>query len=208
VTVTSEVTVTWEGTMPHARKDKISWQPGHYYHLYNRGAHKLSIFREEANYLFVLGRIKKYLLELNLSLIVYCLLPNHYHFLVQQLGQHDAGKLPQLVFNSYGKAYNKRYDHSGTLFEGRYKAKHVDSDQYLRHLCRYIHANPVKDGLVEHLEEWPYSNYLEWVGLRQGTLVDRQFIAEMFPNPSEYEEFVRDYLLNRQLPDELDYLRD
>jgi putative transposase len=78
------------------------------------------------------------------------------------------GRLPQLVFNSYGKAYNKRYDHSGTLFEGRYKAKHVDSDCYLRHLCRYIHANPVKDGLVEHLEEWPYSNYLEWNGLGCG----------------------------------------
>ncbi len=159
--------------MPHARKDKISWQPGYYYHLYNRGAHKLNIFREEDNYLYVLKLIKKYLRELNLSLIVYCLLPNHYHFLVEQLGDHPAGLLPQRVFNSYSKAYNKRYDHSGTLFEGRYKAKHVNSDRYLRHLCRYIHANPVKDGLVERLEEWPWSNYLEWVGRRQGKLVDR-----------------------------------
>jgi len=192
--------------MPRARKDKISWQPSHYYHLYNRGAHKLSIFREEANYLFVLRLIKKYLLELNLSLIAYVLMPNHYHFLVQQLGEFSAGLLSQRVFNSYSKAYNKRYAHTGTLFEGRYRAKWVNSDSYLRHLCRYIHANPVKDGLVEHVEEWPYSNYLEWVGLRSGTLVGRQFIAEMFPDPAEYEEFVRDYLLTRQLPDELGYL--
>ena len=147
--------------MPIARKDQISWQPGHYYHIYNRGARQLSIFREEDNYLLVLRLIKKYLHELNLSLIVYVLMPNHYHFLVQQLGKSAAGLLPQRVFNSYSKAYNKRYAHSGTLFEGRYKAKHVNSDPYLRHLCRYIHANPVKDGLVKHLEEWPYSNNLE-----------------------------------------------
>jgi len=194
--------------MPHARKDKTSWQPGHYYHIYNRGARQLTIFREETNYLFVLERMKKYLRQLNLSIIVYCLMPNHYHFLVQQLGEIKAGLLPQRIFNSYSKAYNKKYAHSGTLFERRYKAKHVNSDRYLRHLCRYIHANPVKDGLVQHLEEWPYSNYLEWVGLRQGTLVDHDFIAGMFPDVAEYEEFVRDYLLTRQLPDELSYLRD
>ncbi|MFO7683782.1 MAG: transposase [Chloroflexota bacterium] len=194
--------------MPQARKDIISWQPGHYYHLYNRGAHHISIFREGENYLFVLQKMKKYLLELNLSIIVYCLMPNHYHFLVQQNGEHDAGLFPQRVFNSYTKAYNKRYDHSGTLFEGRYKAKHVHNDKYLRHLCRYIHANPVKDGLVEYLEQWPYSNYLEWIGLRRGTLVDRSFIADMFPNTASYEEFVQDFLLMRDLPDELGYLRE
>jgi len=193
--------------MPRARKDDISWQPDHYYHIYNRGARRLSIFREKENYVFVLGLIRKYLSEFNLSLIAYVLMPNHYHFLVQQLGEHDAGLLPQRVFNSYSKAYNKRYDHSGTLFEGRYKAKHVDSDAYLRHLCRYIHANPVKDGLVEHIEEWPYSNYLEWMDMRSGTLVDRQFIADMFTDTASYEEFVRDYLLTRSLSGSLDYLK-
>ena len=192
--------------MPHARKDQISWLPGHYYHIYNRGARQLAIFREEKNYHYALRLIKKYLHQLNLSMIAYVLMPNHYHFLVQQLGDDNAGLLPQRVFNSYSKAYNKRYDHSGTLFEGRYKAKHVSSDRYLRHLCRYIHANPVKDGLVQDLEGWPYSNYLEWVGLRQGKLVDRQFITEMFSSVATYEEFVRDYLLTRLLPDELDYL--
>ncbi|HFQ93484.1 MAG TPA: hypothetical protein ENK32_05710 [Anaerolineae bacterium] len=71
-----------------------------------------------------------------------------------------------------------------------------------------IYANPVKDGLVERLEEWPWSNYLEWVGLREGKLVDRQFVAEMFPDTAVYEEFVRDYLIERKLPEELNYLRD
>lgn len=192
--------------MPRARKDNITWMVGHYYHIYNRGARQLTIFREKANFLFVLSRLKKYSRELQLSIIAYCLMPNHYHFLVRQNGVHAAGLFPQRIFNSYSKAYNKRYQHSGTLFEGRFKAKLVTSDKYLRHLCRYIHANPVKDGIVPHLEEWPYSNYLEWVGLRAGTLWDRQFVADTFSDTATYESFVKDYLLTRQLPNELDYL--
>ncbi|WP_420627194.1 transposase [Candidatus Leptofilum sp.] len=192
--------------MPHARKDEISWVPGHYYHLYNRGTHKITIFPEEKNYLYVLGKIKKYLLELQLTLIAYCLMPNHYHFLVRQDGDFDAGLLPQRVFNSYSKAYNKAYAHSGTLFKGRYQAKLVSSNNYLLHLCRYIHANPVKDGLVQNLEEWQFSNYLEWIGERNGKLVDKQFVDDNFPKRSDYLEFVQDYLLMRQLPDELSYL--
>lgn len=192
--------------MPYARKDKISWDSGNYYHIYNRGARQVTIFREETNYLFVLSRMKKYLKELQLGIIAYCLMPNHYHFLVRQDGEMVAGLFPQRVFNSYSKAYNIKYAHSGTLFEGRFKAKPVMTENYLRHLCRYIHANPVKDGMVQFIEEWPYSNYLEWVGLREGTLVDRQFVVDMFENGAVYEEFVRDYLITRYLPDEMKYL--
>ncbi len=180
----------------------------HYYHLYNRGAHRESIFREDDNYIFVLKRIKKYIIELQLTIIAYCLMPNHYHLLVRQDGNLAAGILPQRVFNSYGKAYNRRYGHSGTLFEGPYKPRLVDSQPYLLHLCRYIHANPVKDGIVTHLLEWPYSNYFEWIDLRQGTLVDKEFVEAHFKTPEEYEAFVQDYLLYRQLPDELAYLEE
>ena len=147
--------------------------------------------------------MKKYRREIDLSLIAYCLLPNHYHFLVRQDGEYPAGLLPQRVFNSYSKAYNKRYGHSGTLFEGTYKVVGVTAEAHLRHLCRYIHANPVKHGLVHNLDEWPYSNYLEWIGRRQGTLVDRKFVKDMFGGEAEYEEFVLDYLIARELPLEL-----
>ena len=99
--------------MPQKRPEYF---PGGIYHLYNRGAHRVTIFREPANYLFVLRNLKKYLRELNLSLLAYCLMPNHYHFLVRQNGTARAGLLTQRVFNSYSKAYNKRYQHSGTLF--------------------------------------------------------------------------------------------
>jgi putative transposase len=182
---------------------------GNYYHIFNRGAHRVSIFREADNYVFVLRKVKAYSRSLSLTLIAYGLMPNHYHFLIRQDGEHSAGLLPQRVFNSYSKAYNKRFGHSGTLFEGHYKVSRVENDTHLLHLCRYIHANPVKHGLVAHVTEWPYSNYLEWVGERGGTLVDRDFVREHFPSAALYEEFVADYLAVRRLPEELDdYLRD
>ncbi|MCB8976102.1 MAG: transposase [Ardenticatenaceae bacterium] len=187
-----------------------SYQPGHHYHIYNRGAHRLSIFREPDNYLFVLGKMKHFAQKLAITIIAYCLLPNHYHFLLRQDGDHPASLLPQRVFNSYVKAYNKRYQHSGTLFEGNFKPKPVHNDNYLLHLCRYIHANPVKHGLVQRLEDWPYSNYQEWIGVRPGTLVDRDFVQDFFPESGQYIEFVEDYLRDRNaLPEELKgYLYD
>ena len=181
-----------------------TYLPGHYYHIYNRGAHRVTIFREEDNYLFVLRKMKGYCRELALAPIAYCLMPNHYHFLVRQEGEHAAGLLPQRVFNSYSKAYNKRYEHSGTLFEGNYRVTPVEDERHLLHLCRYIHANPVKDGLVADAADWPYSNYLEWIGERNGALVDRAFVEEHFPSPRRYQEFVSDYLVERRLPEELE----
>ena len=74
--------------------------PGGFYHIYNRGAHRESIFCEADNYLFVLRRIKRYVEQLELTVIAYCLMPNHYHLLVRQDGEHPAGLLPQRVFNS------------------------------------------------------------------------------------------------------------
>jgi REP element-mobilizing transposase RayT len=187
----------------------IEFVQGGYYHIYNRGAGHQAIFREDENYLFVLRKVKTYARELNVAVLAYGLLPNHYHFLLRQDGAQPAGLLPQWVFNSYTKAFNKRYDRTGTLFEGRYKAIPVLKEEYLLHLCRYIHANPVRHGLASQLEEWPYSNYAEWMGLREGTLVDRAFVRAHFPTVAEYGKFVWAYALGQaELPAELlAYLR-
>jgi len=152
--------------------------------------------------------MKGYIREFSLAPIAYCLLPNHYHFLLRQDGDVRAGLLPQRAFNSYGKAYNKRYDHSGTLFEGVYKVRPVLDDGHLLHLCRYIHANPVIHGIVDHVADWPYSNYLEWVGERPGTLVDRDLIGAHFPDAGAYRAFVAEYIATRLPPAGLDYLKE
>ena len=189
--------------MPYARKELLTWQGGMYYHIYNRGARQLTIFREAKNYLFTISKIKEYSQMNKITMIAYCLMPNHYHFLVRQDGEAPAGNLPRFVFNSYSKAYNKMYAHSGTLFEKRFSAKAIQIKGHLLHLCRYIHGNPVKDGLVANPADWPYSNYLEWIGEREGRLVDREFIDHQFGSAEEYKKFLFEYLKSRQLPDDV-----
>ena len=103
---------------------------------------------------------------------------------------------------SYTKAINKRFDRTGALFQGQFQAKPVTTYKHLLTLCAYIHANPVKDGLAAAPEMWDFSNYLEWLGLRNGTLVNREFISENFGTPEEYRKFVADYIQNRQVDEE------
>jgi putative transposase len=135
-------------------------------------------------------------------------LPNHYHFLIRQDSEQAGELLPQRIFNSYSKAYNKRYDHSGTLFESQYKVITVHTESYVLDVCRYIHANPVKHGIVNDLREWPYSNYLEWIEERSGTLVDRDFVRLYYPTPEEYRETMLVYLQQREQLAALTYLEE
>ena len=163
---------------------------GQYYHVYNRGCNRERIFADDDNYAFLLQRARSFLPDYPLSVIAYCLMPNHYHFLLRP---DEDGALPRFVqrlFNSYAQAFNRQQGRSGTLFEARAKSVLVDTDEYVLHLCRYIHLNPVRAGLVAHPGEWPYSNYLEWVERRDGTLVDRSFVRQYFPTAADYQAFV------------------
>ena len=117
-------------------------------------------------------------------------MPNHYHFLLRPGEDGLLSRFVQRLFNSYTQAYNKQQKRSGTLFEGRAKSVLVDTDEYVLHLCRYIHLNPVQAGIVAHPGQWPYSNYLEWVEKRAGSLVDHDFVRQYFTAPGDYETFV------------------
>ncbi len=174
--------------MPY--RDDI-FRPGHYYHIYNRGAGTNLIFLIETNYRYLLNLIQKYRHKYRVTLIAYCLMPNHYHFLLRQDTERPISDFVRTLFNAYVQAVNKQQNRSGTLFEGRFKHIWINREEYLVHLCRYIHLNPVKAGLVKSPEKWDYSNYLEWINERSGTLVDQTFIDKRFPNRSEYQSFVR-----------------
>ena len=191
-------------------KRRLQFKQGGYYHIYNRGADRRSIFLTDENYRHVLKLMQHYTEPLRITVIAYCLLPNHYHWLVRQDGEAAAGLLAQRVFNAYAKAFNNLYGRSGTLFEDRFKAIHVASDEYLRHLCCYIHANPVRHGIADAPELWPYSNYLDCIGARSGTLLDQGFIEDQFDSVAQYQARVQAYLTGqRHLPDGLQrYLDD
>lgn len=156
----------------------------------------------------MIEKLQKYRLENQVAVIAYCLMPNHYHLLLRQDGDKPAGNVPQSMFNSYSKAYNLKYAHSGTLFEGRFRAKPIQSTSHLLHLCRYIHGNPVKDGFVADPADWPWSNYLEYIGERRGSLVDIEFIREQFVDGRAYKQFLFQYLKSRQLPENVQRLID
>ena len=165
---------------------------GQYYHIYNRGAGKGRIFLGKENYDYLLRLMRRYSQELGVTFIAYCLMPNHYHFLLRQETGEPLSKFMQVVFNGYVQALNLQQGRTGTLFEGRFKHKCVDKCEYLMILCRYIHRNPVKAGLVAKPEDWLYSNYRDWIGLRDGLLVDKVFVQDQFSSKEEYVKFVND----------------
>lgn len=165
---------------------------GQYYHLYNRGAGKAKIFFNDGNYQYLLRLVKQYCQKHGAIVIAYCLMPNHYHFLLRQATDEPLSKLMQVLFNAYVQALNLQQERTGTLFEGRFKHKCVEKWEYLIVLCRYIHLNPVKARLVARPEDWVYSNYWEWIGLRESVLVDKDFVRDHFSSAEEFERFVND----------------
>ena len=161
----------------------------HYYHVYNRGNNYQAIFFERENYLHFLRLIRQYLVSQNIAVLAYCLMPNHYHFLVE-CDRDNLSKAMQITSLAYTKGINKRFNRVGALFQGKYKAALVDSDEYLVHLVRYIHLNPVKAGLVENAQEWEFSSYCEYAGVRRGTLPKLEIIRSLFDSEMQYQSFL------------------
>lgn len=172
----------------------IPFLPNNYYHIYNRGANRADIFLNDKDYIFLLKQVKNHIKEFDMTVIAYCLMSNHYHFLLRQNGEAKINEFIQAVFHKYSSSFNTVHKHSGTLFEGAFRAILVDKNEYLLHLCRYIHRNPLEAGIVVKPEQWHYSNYAEFIGKRRGTLVDYEFVKTNFGAPEAYEDFVMNYI--------------
>ena len=164
---------------------------GEWYHLYNRGHNRGLIFFERENYLFFLRQLKHYVLPA-LDVAAFCLMPTHYH-LLGRVTQAGLSHSMQLFSISYTKAMNERYDRAGGLFQGAFQGKHVGRDNYLTHLSRYIHLNPVRAGLVARPTEWEFSSYREYVGARNGELPRPELVLSLFRSISDYQDFVESY---------------
>ena len=164
---------------------------GAIYHIYNRGVNYSDIFFTRANRLFFLHRLRTYCpVEIG-KIIAYCLMPNHYHLIVHVAAAEFGLKAMQPLMVSYTKAINKQEGRVGAVFQGPFQARRVKSDSDLVHLSRYIHLNPVAAGFVAAPEEWEFSSYQEYVGLRAGTLPQPEAVLQHFPSPAAYAEYVR-----------------
>jgi putative transposase len=207
---------------PRMPRRLLTFAPECFYHLYNRGNNRAAIFFEPENYIYFLKGIKRFVLPVA-DVVAYCLMPTHYHLMVRikpasiNFGgfREDSSILdapsetPEVspvssammrLSVSYTKAINKRFGRVGVLFQGPFRAKPLSDSRYLLQLCRYIHANPVQDGIVSDPSEWPYSNYLEWIGERGGSLFDPDFVQAQFPGPGSYKDFVAAYICTRSIP--------
>lgn len=177
----------------------VNFIRGGYYHVYNRGVNRELIFRCEQNYKFLEQRIAQYAYQYEVSAVAFCLMPNHYHMILRQDGMHPLSEFIQAVFNSYSKAFNKMFNRTGTMFEGPFRANAITGDEYLIHVCRYVHRNPLEAHLVSDLRDWPHSNYLEWIARRDRSFVDLDFVSAHFAPAEAYETFVLEYLPTKQL---------
>ena len=138
--------------------------PNTYYHIYNRGNNGETIFIEERNYRYFLQLYRNHITPIA-ETYAYCLLRNHFHFLIRLKdlqgfenleGLADGRKNSQPFanfFNAYTKAFNKSYNRTGSLFEGRFKRKPVTDDRYFQALVIYIHQNPEKHGLIDDFRD-------------------------------------------------------
>jgi len=185
--------------MPQRR---IPLQTGNFYHIYNRGNNHQAIFFERENYLYFLRLVRQHLTTNGVDVVAYCLMPNHYHFLVYLTDETLSDAMKSLSL-SYTKAMNQRFNRVGVLFQGRFHCIHVDQSDYLVNLSRYIHLNPVKAGLVQQAEEWEFSSYLEYAGLRRGTLPKTELIGGLIEGKLAYQQFLADC----QLPDSIGFKR-
>lgn len=154
------------------------------YHVYNRGHNKQAIFLNYKDYLRYFKRLKEYLLIHNITLLAYCFMPNHVHLLLQQNTDDPIDRFIHRLHTAYTMYFNKKYERVGAVFQGRFKAKLIETDAYLLQVSRYIHLNPLDilraQGRALSLEDYQWSSYGEYVKLSDGSLSDPTRILAYF----------------------------
>lgn len=185
------------------------------YHIYNRGVAGQPIFTKPKEY----RRFKDLLLfyqcqkpirfsqlstqerreliqkeegQRLVSVIGYCLMPNHFHLLLRQDNDQGITGFLRRITDSYGRYFNIINHRYGPLFQGNFKAVRIESNPQLLHVTRYIHLNPVTSYLVEHIERYPWSSLHEYIKNRQD-ICDKGIVLDQFNSPQHYEEFIIDY---------------
>ena len=196
---------------PELRYDTI-------YHIWNRGVNHSTVFRSDENYRYFLGLYVQHI-EPVARTYAYCLLPNHFHFLIRTRTEEEqrAYRQPTQIglahclppsqgfsnlFNACVRAYNKRYQRTGGLFEDRFGRKPVDTDAYLTRLVVYIHQNPVRHGLVKQPAEWVYSSY-EALSTGRASRVCRDVVMSWFGNADNFEMAHREIVQTSEVSEDL-----
>ncbi|MCE7936546.1 hypothetical protein DYH10_02050 [Candidatus Saccharibacteria bacterium CPR2] len=179
-----------------------------YYHLYNRGVEKRDIFMDDEDYRVFLNLLKRYLgvekfidkfgreypnYHERIDLISYSLMPNHYHLLLWVNDDMAMTDLLRSLATAYSMYFNKKYKRVGKLFQDRFKASMIRSEEYLWHITRYIHLN--SEDIGKKFNEYKYSSYKYYEGKAQAEWVKPGVIIDMFKEANQdYKKFHEDYI--------------
>lgn len=192
---------------------------GGFYHLFNRGINKEIVFREKADFIFYLYKIKELLKKFPILIHCYNLIPNHYHQLPQQTSDKPLSSFYQSLNTSLGNFLNRKYGRRGPVFQGRPQIKIIQKDDYLLDLSFYIHFNTILEKLqhqkssrisshqLENLlleaENDPWNSYGVYLGLREDGITYDKFILSLLSDDikkarKEYRRLAKETLVSKK----------
>jgi putative transposase len=210
---------------------------GETYHIYNRGAHKQNVFTNDVDYkrflllLFIMnnpapfelrhilakygGQSSEIIFEKEKSVhslvdvLAYSLMPNHFHVVVRQKGEGGITKFFKKVLTGYSMYFNTKYNHSGILFQGPFKSKHIDTESYFRWIFSYVHLNPLsliepgweevgikdKNNVRNFMRNYKYSSYQDYPygGRPESNILAVDDIPEFLIKQNDLENLLRHY---------------
>lgn len=191
-----------------ANKTIIPLLGGAYFHIFNRGINRSTIFFKPENYVYFLNLWTKYLNDY-IDVLAYCLLPNHFHFLVKlpeiivvenpdnnetedltgesEVGAFISERLRRL-FITYSQAVNIQENRTGGLFTRNFKRLMIEEDEHLRYLFFYIHYNPVKHGITNDFKNYKYSSYQAYIR-NKPTKISKELGLELFNGLEKFWDF-------------------
>lgn len=200
--------------------------PGAIAHIYNRGNNREKIFFNEQDYRAFLFRIalalgfkqeelkNENILSMPYSRIrvgsngkndfkihSFCLMPNHFHLIVEQCNDESVSKLISRICISYGMYINKKYKRVGHLLQGNFKSNIVEDNEQLMWTSAYVHMNPVKDGLVQSPEEYEWSSYKDFIGERNLPIITKNLLIDLFGDVKSFQKETNNYSSKEELDD-------
>jgi len=195
-----------------------AFQNDEYYHIFNRGNNKRDIFLDRNDYirfltgmrefnrlepvesLYTLNKLRSKAIESLYSdsiatnslieFVCYCLIPNHFHFLVKQKQEKGISKFMHKLSLGYTQYFNIKHNNSGSLFQGRFKSIHIKSEAQLQKVSCYVNGNAEIHKLAK-AENYQWSSYHDYSGKRNGTLCNKEIILKYFKNIDEYQELTK-----------------
>lgn len=207
--------------------------PGEYYHIYNRGVEKRQIFLNKNDYerfqfaLYACNSTKRFdareykgltfgdkfkleRLDTLVDIGAYCLMPNHFHILIREKVFGGISKFMQKLNTSYTMYFNKINKRTGSLLEGSYRARHADTDEYLKYLFAYIHLNPIKlidstwkevgihDPVAteKYLGDYAFSSHHDFLAndRHEKAILSRESFPEYFQETTDFQKFIADWM--------------